>query len=70
MREMDEGSVIIVIMLMKPIKRILVLGLLGVCMVAIAQDKEPKKKIRIVYPKQSKFQFQGLNIDGELKNPG
>ncbi len=37
-----------------------------------AQDKiqDGDKKVRVVYPKNTRLQFEGLNIDGELKNPG
>ncbi len=35
-----------------------------------AEAQEKEKKVRIVYPKSTRLQFEGLNIDGELKNPG
>lgn len=31
---------------------------------------EVKKKVRVVYPKETKLDFEGLGIEGELYSPG
>lgn len=33
---------------------------------SIAQEK----KVRVIYPKETKLDFEGIQIEGELRNPG
>lgn len=32
--------------------------------------REPKKKVKIVYPKKTALSFEGFDLEGELRNPG
>lgn len=34
-----------------------------------ADRAPPKKKPRIVYPKKTELDFEGINIEGEIKDP-
>ena len=54
---------------LKNILLVLIFFLVGTSQ-GIAEDKTPTTRVRIVYPKNTKLQFEGLNIEGELKNPG
>lgn len=35
-----------------------------------AQAAEPKKDPRVIYPKKTELDFEGLAIQGEVRNPG
>lgn len=37
---------------------------------AMASDKRPASKVRTVYAKKTALDFEGAQIEGELKNPG
>ncbi len=58
---MEEGAIMI--------RTLMLITLIFMSYVSLAQD-DKDKKVKIVYPKATKLQFEGLNIDGELKNPG
>ena len=59
-------------------KKLVVLGTIAIVffgigllfsMSGLAADKTPKKA-KLVYPKKSEVDFEGMRIQGELKNPG
>lgn len=53
----------------KVILLVLVLGMLGAGSVW-ADDSQGSGKPRVVYPKETTLDFEGIKIEGELKNPG
>lgn len=47
----------------------LIVGLLA-GLSGFATEAPPKKKPKVVYPEKSKFDFEGTQIEGEIRNPG
>jgi hypothetical protein len=47
----------------------IILGLLAGFSI-MAAETPPKKKPRVVYPEKTKFDFDGAQIEGEIRNPG
>jgi hypothetical protein len=37
---------------------------------ARAEDDRPAKKAKIVYPKRTDLDFEGIHLQGEIQNPG
>lgn len=59
---------------MKQNTRVTLLAVLAVFLSALqvsvrAQAEEPSEQ-RVVYPKKSSIDFEGLRIEGEVRNPG